>query len=179
MDFAVEITKDKAVIAKTADLSWRNMENAKEFFMRKAILQAKKAEEKGEVPIGAVIVFDGRVIATGYNRRETKHMATGHAELLAIEKANRIFMDWRLEECDLYVTLEPCPMCMGAAMNARIRNVYFGAYDPQSGVCGSKMHMEENNLCNHNINAEGGVLEEECRALLTDYFKKVRAAKKW
>lgn len=141
-----------------------------EYSMNKALTMAYKAMQNGEVPVGAVIVHNNRVIATGFNRREEKHDAVAHAEILAIQKANKLFMDWRLPECDMYVTLEPCPMCLGAALNSRLRHIYFGAYDPNSGACGGKIDVSNMNMCNHNIGITGGLMQKECSELLKAYF---------
>lgn len=141
-----------------------------DYFMNKALGLAYKAGQNGEVPVGAVIVYNNRIIASGYNRREEKHDAIAHAEIVAIQKANKLFLDWRLSECDLYVTLEPCPMCLGAALNTRLRHIYYGAPDPNSGACGGKIDISNVNLCNHNIEVTGGIMKEECVALLKNYF---------
>lgn len=146
--------------------------------MREAIKQAKKAASIGETPIGAVIVRDGKIIARGYNKRETKKNALLHAEIIAINKACKKLGGWRLPECDMYVTLEPCPMCAGAIINARIENVYFGAYDKKSGCAGSKTDLFEQGLFNHDVTVRGGVMEEECAAILTNFFKELRKKKK-
>lgn len=123
-------------------------------FMREALKRAKKGLSQGEVPVGAVIVYEGKVIASGYNRRTKTQMATSHAEMYAIDRACRKLKSWRLCDCDLYVTLEPCPMCMGAMLNARIRNLYFGAYEQK----GRSMTAElaASNLLNHTLETEGG-----------------------
>lgn len=149
-----------------------------EIFMREAIKQAKKAASVGETPIGAVIVRDGKIIARGYNKRETKKNALLHAELIAIDKACKKLGGWRLPRCDMYVTLEPCPMCAGAIVNARIENVYFGAYDSKSGCAGSKTNLFEAGLFNHDVNVTGGVMEKECAELLTGFFRELRRKKK-
>lgn len=141
-------------------------------FMRAAIARAKKGQKKGEVPVGAVIVADGKVVSSGYNRRTETQAALSHAEMYAIDRACKKFKSWRLPECDLYVTLEPCPMCMGAALNARVRKIYFGAYE-QKGRSMTK-ELAESNLLNHTLEVEGGVLEEECSALLTGFFREMR-----
>lgn len=146
--------------------------------MREAIKQAKKAASIGETPIGAVIVRDGKIIARGYNKRETKKNALLHAEVIAIDKACKKLGGWRLPKCDMYVTLEPCPMCAGAIVNARIENVYFGAYDKKSGCAGSKTDLFEQGLFNHDVNVRGGFMEEECAAILTNFFKELRKKKK-
>ncbi len=141
-------------------------------FMRAAIARAKKGLAQGEVPVGAVLVCDGKIVSSGYNRRLKTQMASSHAEMYAIDRACRKFKSWRLPDCDLYVTLEPCPMCMGAALNARVRKVYFGAYEQK----GRSMTQElaASNLLNHTLEVEGGVLEEECSALLSGFFRAMR-----
>lgn len=147
-----------------------------EFFMAQAIDLAREAEERDEVPVGALIVHGGEVIATASNTREGSKCATHHAEILAIEEACRTLGGWRLPDCTLYVTLEPCPMCAGAIVNARIDRVVFGAYDPKGGAFGSVMNLNEYPL-NHKPQLVGGVLEEACRTQLTAYFRGKRARK--
>ena len=144
--------------------------------MGAALEEAARAAALGEVPVGAVIVYEGKVIASGYNRRTKTQMATSHAEMYAIDRACRKLKSWRLCDCDLYVTLEPCPMCMGAMLNARIRNLYFGAYEQK----GRSMTAElaASNLLNHTLETEGGILEEECSAILSGFFKTMRSASK-
>ena len=132
-----------------------------EKYMRAAMKEAYKAELKDEVPIGAVIVYDGKIIARAHNTRQTKQISTHHAEILCIEKACRKLNSWRLEGCDLYVTLEPCPMCAGAIQQSRIRKVVFGAYDPKGGFFGSNFNINEVKGLNHYPEVEGGVLKEE------------------
>ena len=149
-----------------------------EKFMREAIKQAQKAAEIGETPIGAVIVHDGKIIARGYNKRETKKNALLHAEIIAIDKACRKLGGWRLPQCDMYVTLEPCPMCSGAIINARIDNVYFGAFDKKSGCAGSAANLFEKGLFNYDVNVTGGIMEKECAQILSDFFKELREKKK-
>ena len=141
----------------------------KEKFMRAALRRARKGMLQGEVPVGAVIVYEGKVISSGYNRRAATQLASSHAEMYAIDRACRKFKSWRLPECDLYVTLEPCPMCMGAALNARVRKIYFGAYEQK----GRSMTAElaGSNLLNHTLEVEGGVLEKECSELLSGFFR--------
>lgn len=150
--------------------------NAK--FMREAIKQAEKAWAIGETPIGAVVVYDGKVIARGYNKRETKKNSLCHAEILAINKACRKRGGWRLFGCDLYVTLEPCPMCSGAIIQSRFDNVYFGAYDKKSGCAGSSVNLFEKNIFNHNVEIEGGKMEAECALMLQTFFKELRKQKR-
>ena len=141
--------------------------------MQRALRCARSAAEKGEVPVGAVIVKDGKVIATGRNKREEKQNALLHAETVAIDRACRKLDSWRLEDCEIYVTLEPCPMCAGAIINARIKKVYFGAYDKKMGALGSVTDLSAFNF-NHLFSAEGGIMQEQCSALLTDFFKHLR-----
>ena len=146
----------------------------KEFYMKKAIKQAYKAEELGEVPIGAVIVKDGVVISSAFNKRNFSCDATQHAEILAIKKACKKMGDWRLDGAEMYVTLEPCPMCAGAIVNARIKKVYFGAYEKKSGAVMSNYHILFSGCLNHKADAEGGILENECSAILKKFFSEKR-----
>lgn len=144
--------------------------------MKKAIALAMESEKEGEVPVGAVIVKDGEIIAEGRNRRETEKNALHHAEIEAIDNACKALGGWRLYGCDLYVTLEPCPMCAGAIINSRIKTVYFGAYDNKAGSFGSVADF--NRLpYNHKPEIIAGVMEKECSELLTDFFKKLREKK--
>lgn len=142
-----------------------------EKFMKIALKEAKKAELKEEVPIGCVITVDGKVFAKAHNLRQTKRLATAHAEILAIEKACRKLGDWRLEGAEMYVTLEPCAMCAGAIANARIKKVYFGAYEKKGGGAVSKFNILSESGLNHVTDCEGGVLEEQCSSLLKDFFR--------
>ena len=151
--------------------------NIHEKFMKHALGRAKTCVKHGETPVGAVIVKDGKIIAGGRNRREYGKNALYHAELLAINAACKKLGGWRLHECDLYVTLEPCPMCAGAIINSRIRNVYFGAYDKKAGSFGSVVNLAELPY-NHKPNVEGGILEEECSKILSEFFKELRNSKK-
>lgn len=147
-------------------------------YMRDAIKQAMKAKDIGEVPIGAVIVFKGEIIATGYNVRETLQETLSHAELIAIRRANEKIGSWRLEDCTLYVTLEPCPMCAGAIVQSRIKRVVYGAVDQKAGCAGTLMNLLDDERFNHQAELSSGVLEEECGHLLTDFFKELRKRKK-
>ncbi|WP_214830064.1 tRNA adenosine(34) deaminase TadA [Exiguobacterium algae] len=149
-----------------------------ERFMRLAIEEAKKAEAIGEVPIGCVIVKDNQVIAKGHNRRETDLLAAAHAEMIAIETANQALGNWRLEECELYVTLEPCPMCAGAIVLSRVKRVIFGAHDPKGGCCGTLMNLVQDERFNHQAEVTENVLAEECGMLLTEFFRGLRERKK-
>lgn len=148
-----------------------------EKFMNEAIKEAVKAFEKGEVPIGAVIVKDGKIIARGHNLRETKKQACAHAEIIAIHKACKKLDAWRLNDCDMYVTLEPCPMCAGAIINARIKNLYVGAMEPKFGCTGSKINLLEDVSFNHKVNLETGIKEKESTQLLKQFFKILRDKK--
>lgn len=143
-------------------------------FMKIAIKEAKKGTKYDEVPIGAVIVKDGKVIAKAHNKKEEKKCANYHAEIVAIEKACKKVGDWRLIGCDIYVTLEPCAMCTGALINARVDNIYFGAYDEKAGCCGSLYNLMEDGKFNHSSNVQGGILEKECGQMLTEYFRAKR-----
>jgi tRNA(adenine34) deaminase len=146
-----------------------------ENFMRLAIEQAQIAAALGEIPVGAVVVKDGQVIGRGYNRREVDSSATAHAEVLAIEDACKALGTWRLTDCELYVTLEPCPMCAGAIINSRIRRVIYGVKDERAGCCGSVADFFAMPF-NHTPLSRSGILEEDCRKLLTDFFQKLRNA---
>ena len=143
-----------------------------EKFMKKAVSFAKKAFLLDEVPIGAVIVKDGEIIASAYNKREKTNDATAHAEILAIKKACKKLNDFRLIDCDIYVSLEPCVMCMGAILNARIKNLYFGAYISNGSISASEIC--EKSVLNHKTNIEGGFLKDECSNLISNYFKQKR-----
>ncbi len=149
-----------------------------EAYMQMAIAEAKKAELLDEVPIGCIIVKNDQVIATAFNERETSQQAIAHAEILAIKKANAFIGSWRLEDCTLYVTLEPCPMCAGAILLSRIKRVVYGAKDRKGGCIESCMHMYETAGFNHYPQITGGVLEKECGLLLSDFFQHKRDKKK-
>ena len=149
-----------------------------EKYMREAIRQAKKAWALDEVPIGCVIVFDGKIIARGYNRRNTDRNTLSHAELNAIKKASKKLGDWRLEGCTMYVTLEPCQMCAGAIVQARIDEVVIGSMNPKAGCAGSVLNLLDIPQFNHQVKITRGILQEECSALLSDFFKELRKRKK-
>ena len=148
-----------------------------EKFMKEAIRQAKKAYALREVPIGCVIVYEGKIIARGYNRRNTDKNTTSHAEINAIRKASKKLGDWRLEGCTLYVTLEPCQMCAGAIVQARIDKVVIGSMNPKAGCAGSVLNRLEMDGFNHKVEVERGVLEEECSTMLSGFFKELRMEK--
>lgn len=150
----------------------------KEKFMKEALKQAKKAYEQLEVPVGAVIVKDGKIIARAYNQKEQKQDTTNHAEILAIKKASKKLNSWRLTDCDMYVTLEPCSMCTGALIQSRIRKVYIGALDEKTGACGSVLNLSEDYKFNHKLEIETGILKDECEELLKKFFKELRNLKK-
>ncbi|MFB5663556.1 tRNA adenosine(34) deaminase TadA [Alteribacillus sp. HJP-4] len=149
-----------------------------EQWMALAVKEAEKAEKLGEVPIGAVIVYKDKVIASAYNLRETNQQASAHAEMMAIEEACRYIGSWRLEDCILYVTLEPCPMCAGAIVQSRIPKVVYGAADPKAGCAGTLMNLLEEERFNHRAEVIAGVKNNECAMLLTNFFKKLRLEKK-
>lgn len=149
-----------------------------EKFMKEAIRQAKKAYAIGEVPIGCVIVHEGRIIARGYNRRTVDKNTLAHAELSAIKKASKKMGDWRLEGCTMYVTLEPCQMCSGAIVQSRIDKVVIGCMNPKAGCAGSILNLLQMEQFNHQVEMEKGVLEEECSQMLKLFFKELREKKK-
>lgn len=149
-----------------------------EKFMQIAIKEAEKAVAMDEVPIGAIIVLDGKVIAKAHNKTESKQSATAHAEILAIEKACKKLKSWRLDGCELFVTLEPCAMCAGAIAGARIKKVYFGANEPKSGCVESLYPILSNSGLNHTVEFKGGILGEQCSKMLKDYFKFKRTREK-
>ena len=149
-----------------------------EFYMKLAIAEAEKALEIKEVPVGAVVICDGRVVGRGYNLREKETGSDCSCRLIAIRDAARNLKSWRLDNCDLYVTLEPCPMCAGAIVQARIRRLVFGAYDPKSGATGSLYNIVEDERLNHQLSElKGGVLAEEMSQMLKSFFKKLRDSK--
>ena len=147
-------------------------------FMKQALKEAKKAYEKLEVPVGAVIVKDGKIIAKAHNLNETKTVTTKHAEILAIQKASKKLESWRLLDCEMYITLEPCSMCAGAIINSRIKKVYIGALDEKTGAAGSVLNLFEDYKFNHKVEVEKGVMQEECENILKDFFKMLRKYKK-
>lgn len=148
-------------------------------FMKEALIEARKAYMLGEVPIGAVIVKDGRVIARGHNLTETSKDPTAHAEMIAIRAAAKALNGWRLPGCSLYVTVEPCSMCAGAMVWARIENLYIGAMDPKAGACGSVFNIAEEDRLNHRIHVERGILEDECSSIMKEFFRELRRKNKF
>lgn len=149
-----------------------------ETYMKEAIRQAKKAYVKEETPIGCVIVRDGRIIARGYNKRNEKKNTLAHAEIIAIHKASRIVGDWRLEDCTMYVTLEPCPMCAGAIVQARVSRVVIGSMNPKAGCAGSVTNLLRMDGFNHKVEIQTGVLSDECSQLMSGFFQELRLRKK-
>ncbi|MCI8590982.1 MAG: nucleoside deaminase [Lachnospiraceae bacterium] len=149
-----------------------------ERFMREALRQARKAEKLDEVPIGCVLVKEGKIIARGYNRRNTDKNTLSHAELNAIRRASRREGDWRLEACTMYITLEPCQMCAGAIVQARIPRVVIGSMNAKAGCAGSVLNLLQMEQFNHQVEITRGVLEEECSAMLSDFFRRLRIKKK-
>ena len=153
-----------------------NMEN-KEKFMKEALKEAKKAYDKLEVPVGAVIVKDGKIIARAHNLKETKADTTKHAEILAIQKASKKLQSWRLLECEMYITLEPCSMCAGAIIQSRIKKIYIGTLDEKTGAAGSVLNLFEDYTFNHKVEVEKGILQESCEEILKKFFKLLRKIK--
>ncbi len=147
-----------------------------EQFMRAALVEAEKAKKKGEVPIGAVVVYQGKIIGKGHNLRTKLQRASAHAEMRAIDKACKKLRSWRLPETEIYVTLEPCPMCMGAILNARIDRVYFGAYEQKGRSLTEEIASA--NLLNHTVEVVGGVMREECADVLSRFFSEMRKKEK-
>lgn len=148
------------------------------YFMNLALEEAKKARDKGEVPIGAVIVRGGEVIGKGYNKREMLRSPLAHAEILAIDEASRYLDAWRLLDCTLYVTIEPCIMCAGAIVNSRIERLVIGADDPKMGACGTVVNLVEEERFNHRVDVTFGVMREECSTIMSDFFRTLRKRKK-
>ncbi len=149
-----------------------------EYFMKQALKEAEKAYKKLEVPVGAVIVKDGTIIARGYNQKETKKDTTKHAEIIAIQKASKKLGSWRLIDCEMYVTLEPCSMCAGAIINSRIKKIYIGTMDQKTGAVGSVLNLLEDYKFNHKVEIESGIMQKECEKILKDFFKELRKSKK-
>lgn len=149
-----------------------------EYFMKQALKEAEKAYKKLEVPVGAVIVKDGKIIARGYNQKETKKDTTKHAEIIAIQKASKKLGSWRLIDCEMYVTLEPCSMCAGAIINSRIKKIYIGTMDQKTGAVGSVLNLLEDYKFNHKVEIESGIMQKECEKILKDFFKELRKSKK-
>ena len=151
--------------------------NEKELFMKEALKEAKKAYRKLEIPVGAVIVKDGEIIARAHNQKETKLDTTKHAEMIAIQKASKKLEQWRLLDCEMYVTLEPCTMCAGAIINSRIKKIYIGTSDEKTGAVGSVLNLFDDYTFNHKVEYEKGILQKECEELLKKFFKELREMK--
>lgn len=147
-------------------------------YMKEALKQARKAYKIKEVPIGCVIVCEDKIIARGYNKRNIKKNTLAHAEILAINKASKVLGDWRLEDCTMYITLEPCQMCAGAIVQARVKRVVIGSMNPKAGCGGSILNLLEMEQFNHQVEVERGILEEECSQMMTEFFKELREEKK-
>lgn len=145
--------------------------------MQEALKEAKKAYKKKEIPVGAVIVKDDKIIARAHNLRETKKIATAHAEILVLNKANKKLKTWRLLDCEMYITLEPCTMCMGAIISSRLKKIYIGTTDKKTGACGSFINLQEYKY-NHKVEVETGILREECEYILKEFFKDLRKNKR-
>lgn len=146
--------------------------------MQEALKEAKKAAQKLEIPVGCVIVKEGKIIARAHNQKETKTDTTRHAEIIAIQKASKKLGAWRLLDCEMYVTLEPCPMCAGAMIQSRIKKVYIGAMDEKTGACGSVLNLLQDYPFNHKVEIETGIEREKCERELKDFFKQLRKIKK-
>ena len=153
-------------------------ENFKEYYMKQALKEAEKAYKKLEVPVGAIIVKDGKIIARAYNQKEEKKDTTKHAEILAIQKASKKLQAWRLLDCEMYITLEPCSMCAGAIINSRIKKVYIGTMDEKTGAAGSVFNLFNDYTFNHKVEIETGILKEDCENILKKFFKELREMKK-
>lgn len=153
------------------------MKNRKEYFMKLALKEAKKAFDRGEVPVGCVIVLDDVVISKGYNKVRSKKSGVFHAEIDALIKAGKKIGDFRLENCEMFVTLEPCAMCSGAVVNSRIKKIYIGAMETKRGFCGSCFNLFEKEELNHRVEYETGILEEECLEILRKFFAEIREKK--
>lgn len=149
----------------------------KERFMKQALKEAQKAYEKEEIPIGVVIVKDGKIIARAHNLKESKNDTTEHAEIRAIKKASKRIKAWRLTGCEMYTTLEPCAMCAGAIIQARIKKVYIGTMEPKTGACGSVLNLLKDFKFNHTVEVEYGILQDECTSIIKRFFKELRKSK--
>lgn len=151
--------------------------NENEKYMKEALKEAQKAYKKLEIPVGAVIVKDGKIIAKAHNIKEQKKDTTKHAEIIAIQKASKKLDTWRLTDCEMYVTLEPCSMCAGAIIQARLKKIYIGTMDEKTGACGSVLNLLKDYKFNHEVEIETGLLEENCKKILQDFFKELRKLK--
>ena len=161
--------QDADIVIKCQEMINRDI-----YFMKEALKEAKKAFNKNEIPVGCVIVLDDQIIARGHNLRQTKKSVLGHAEIMAIQKANKKLDSWILENCTMYVTLEPCSMCAGAILQSRIKRLVFGAYEPKHGACGSIINILDNNEFNHQVEITSKVLENESSTLLKNFFQILR-----
>lgn len=146
-------------------------------YMKQALIEARKAYEKEEIPVGAIIVRDNKIIARAHNIKEEKNDTTKHAEIIAIQKASKKIDSWRLNDCEMYVTLEPCAMCAGALIQSRIKKVYIGTMDLKTGACGSVLNLLEDYTFNHKVEIEKGIMQQECEKILKDFFKMLRSKK--
>ena len=154
------------------------MEKNREYYMKQALKEAEKAYQKLEVPVGAIIVKNGKIIARAHNQKETKMDTTKHAEILAIQKASKKLQSWRLIDCEMYITLEPCSMCAGAIINSRIKKIYIGTMDDKTGAAGSKLNLFEDYTFNHKVEVEKNIMKEECEEILKRFFKELQTIKK-
>ena len=176
------IKKNKHFIINKKEKRKRNQMNLTEknteYFMKQAIKEANKAYQKLEVPVGAIIVKDGEIIARAHNQKETKTDTTKHAEIIAIQKASKKLKSWRLIDCEMYITLEPCTMCAGAIINSRIKKIYIGTMDEKTGAAGSVLNIFEDYKFNHKVEVEKDILKTECENILKQFFKELRKIKK-
>ena len=158
-------------------LGRKKLEKSNEYYMKETLKQNTKEFEKEEVPVGAIIVKNNKIIARAYNQKEEKTDTTKHAEIIAIQKASKKLQAWRLEDCSMYVTLEPCTMCTGAIINARIKNLFIGTMDEKTGACGSVLNIPRDYKFNHVVTVQTNILQEECKKILQDFFKFLRKRK--
>ena len=172
--FILKNKKVSAKMNKKTDEENEMLEKQHQKYMKQALRQAKKAYENGDVPIGCIIVYDGKVIARGYNRRNKDKQSLAHAEMMAIKKASKVMGDWRLEDCTMYITLEPCQMCAGAIVQARIPEVVIGCMNPKAGCAGSIINLLDMKAFNHQVNVTRGILETECSEMLKNFFRELR-----
>ncbi len=169
--------RGRRITSEVEEMTEERVRTADEKFMRRALEIAAECAAADEVPVGAVVVKDGKIVAEGGNRKERDGSAVRHAEIVALEAAARYAGNWWLEDCDVYVTLEPCPMCAGAMINSRVRRLVFGAYDEKTGAAGSKVNLFTPGMFNHDVEVTGGVLAQESAELLGAFFRAKRAAK--
>ena len=179
VEFRINDTLCLAIHGSLDDIYWKSLgfDTADEKYMKYALEEAKKAYLKNEVPVGAIIVKDGKIIAKAHNKKVSTKNIFGHAEILVIKKTAEKIGDWRLNDCDMYVTLEPCTMCAGAIINSRIKKVYVGTMDEKTGAVGSVLNLFEDYTFNYKVESETGILKQECENILKKFFKELRSLK--